>query len=302
MVSCAFIGLGSMGFPMAQNLLKNGVKLFVYNRSKAKASPLVTQGAELLNSPKEAFERASIVFSMVSNDQALQDITDGNYGLLSHARPDCIHVSMSTISPTLSRSLAAKHEEKGVQYIASPVFGRPDAAQNQKLWICVAGDRTAKQQVIPLLQHLGQKVYDFGEKPEVANAVKLTGNFMILATIELLAEAFAFAEKNDVDLETFYTLITESLFPSPIFQNYGRLILDRNFSPAGFKMSLGLKDIDLFLRTADSLRVPSPIAGLLHDRLMTGLANNREDMDWSAISLTTTEEAGLAHAGFPKNH
>jgi 3-hydroxyisobutyrate dehydrogenase-like beta-hydroxyacid dehydrogenase len=294
--SICFIGLGSMGLPIARNLLKTGTKLFVYNRSKEKAEDLVAQGAELLNSPLEAFERSKIVFSMVSNDQALQTITEGSYGLLKNAHPGCIHISMSTISPTLSRSLAEKHREKGTHYLASPVFGRPDVAEKQKLWICLAGDKGAKKQVLPFLQHVGQKVYDFGEKPEIANAVKLTGNFMILASVELLAEAFAFAEKNGVPLNIFHTMLTESLFPSPVFENYGKIILNQDFFPAGFKMSLGLKDIDLFLRTADSLRVPSPIAGLLHDRLMTGLAHNREDLDWSAIALTSTEEAGLVQA------
>lgn len=290
----SFIGLGSMGNAMATNLIRNGVQLFVYNRSKEKADGLLNQGAQWLNSPREAFDKAPIVFSMVANDQALQAISDGPEGLLQNPKPGAIHVSMSTVSPALCRKLNAKHQEKGVVYLAAPVFGRPEAAAQQALIICLAGDLAAKQKVEPLLRLLGKKIHDFGEDPSVSSSVKLTGNFLILSMVELLAEAYAFAEKSDVPLETLHTLLTESLLPMPIVKTYGRIILERHFSPAGFKMTLGLKDIDLFLRTADSLRVPSPIAGLLHDRLMTGLANKRDDLDWSAIALTVMEEAGLA--------
>lgn len=289
----SFIGLGNMGSAMALNLLRNGVKLFVYNRTQEKARDLLAQGAEWLNSPREAFDKAPIAFSMVANDQALQAISEGSEGLLVKAKPGCTHVSMSTISPALSRILAASHQEKGVDYLAAPVFGRPDVAAQHALWICVAGPQKAKQQAEPFLRHLGKKIYDFGDKPENAIAVKLTGNMMILSVIELMAEAFAFAEKSGVSIDAFHSFLTDSLFPSPVFQTYGKLILNSKFTPAGFKMGLGLKDIDLFLRAAESLRVPSPVASLLHDRLMTGLANQREEMDWSAISLTSKEEAGL---------
>lgn len=291
--SACFIGLGNMGNPLAVNLLKNGVKLFVWNRTKEKAEKIIKMGAKALSSPKEAFTKSSIVFSMLSNDQAVQEICEGKNGLLSKIEPGCIHVSMSTISPFLTRSLAAKHHEKGAFFIAAPVFGRPDAAANQKLWICAAGDQKAKQKVGPLLSHLGQKTYDFGEDPGVASAVKLTGNFMILSVIELLAESYSYAKKSGVPVYMLQSFLIDSLFPSPVFQNYGRMILNQEFKPAGFKMSLGLKDVDLLLRSADFLRVPLPIAGLLHDRLLTGLANMRGDLDWSAISLHSFEDAGI---------
>jgi 3-hydroxyisobutyrate dehydrogenase-like beta-hydroxyacid dehydrogenase len=302
-ISVCFIGLGNMGSPMAFNLLKNHVKLFVYNRSKEKASKLVEAGAQLLESPQEAFEHAPIVFSMVANDEALKAITEGKNGLLEKGKPGCIHVSMSTISPKLSRELAGLHQEKGVHYLAAPVFGRPDAAEQQKLVICVSGNDEAKKRVEPLLRFLGQKIYDLGNKPELANGVKLTGNFLILTVVEALSEAYAFAQKSGISLQQLHTLLTDSLFPSPVFQTYGQLILSQQFEPAEFKMHLGLKDMDLFLRAADALRVPLPIAGLLHDRLLAGLANKRGEMDWSAISLTEFEEAGLIHqAPTPAKH
>ena len=291
--AASFIGLGNMGVHMASNLMKNGVKVYVYNRSKEKASKLINAGAQLLSSPKEAFDKSNMAFTMLADDHALQEISDGDNGLLKNAKPGCIHVSMSTISPKLSKTLAAKHKEKGIHYIAAPVFGRPEAAEAKSLWICMAGDSNAKKQVEPFLLYMGKKVIDFGEEPEKANIIKLCGNFLILSVVESLSEAYALAEKSGVPLEKLHGFLTESLFPSPVYQNYGKLIIDRNFEPAGFKMQLGHKDIDLLLRAADNIRVPLPIAGLLHDRLLAGLANDRGNMDWSAISLTEFEEAGL---------
>lgn len=291
-----FIGLGQMGNPMASNLLKNGVKLFVYNRTKEKAKNLLQAGAEWLESPRDAFKKANIVFTMVSNDHALAEVTEGPDGLLENAQPGCIHVSMSTILPAFSRTLAEKHKEKGIEYVVATVFGRPDVAAKQALWVCLAGSKDAKQQVTPYLQFMGKKIKDFGEEPSIANSVKITGNFMIMSCIELMAEAYAFAEKSGIPLETLHSFFSEGMFTSPVMQTYGNLIINQNFTPAGFKMTLGLKDLDLFLRTADSLRVPSPIAGILHDRYMTALANNREEMDWSAISITAMEEAGLLYS------
>jgi len=293
--TACFLGLGNMGAPMAANLLKNHVKLFVYNRSKDKLKTLLDLGASALNSPAEAFVNANIVFSMVANDQALIDITTGENGILKNAKSGCIHVSMSTVSPKVCQDLTAKHREKGVQYLSCPVFGRPDVAEQHKLWICMAGEASAKKRVEPFLKFMGQKIYDFGELPEAANAVKLSGNFLILTIVEALAEAYAFAEKSGVELKKLHTALAESLFPSPVFQTYGNIIINSEYSPAGFKMSLGLKDMDLLLRSAEKVKVPLPIAGLLHDRLMSGLANEREEMDWSAIALTEFEEAGLLH-------
>lgn len=292
-LNAGFIGLGSMGAPMAMNLVKSGVKLFVFNRTKQKTAKLAEAGAEAVNSPKEILDKTSIVLSMVADDHALQEITEGPGGLLEGDRKGAIHVSMGTVSPKISQRLALKHQEKGISYLSCPVFGRPEAAAQRTLWLCLSGPLQAKKEVEPLLSLLGKKVYDFGEEAATANVLKLAGNFLILSIIESMGEAFAFAEKNGAPVHSFHSFLSETLFSSPIFLNYGRLILSRQFQPAGFKMSLGLKDIDLLLRTADASRVPLPVAGALHDRLMAGLAKDRSDFDWSAIILTEREEAGL---------
>lgn len=290
-LKASFIGLGTMGSPMAFNLLKQGVELGVYNRSKEKTTPLVEGGAKLLDHPSEAFKHAPIVLSMVANDQALEAITEGADGLLESAYPGCIHVSLSTVAPATTHKLMLKHQEKGVHFIAAPVFGRPDAAARQELWICMAGDEAAKKKVEPLLNKIGKKIYDFGDKPAAVNAVKLAGNFMILSVIEMLSEAFAFAQKSDINPEQLHAFLTETLFPSPVFLNYGKILIQQKFSPAGFKLTLGLKDLNLFLNTANSLHVSTPFAQMLQKQLLASLDKGREEMDWSAISLLALEDS-----------
>jgi 3-hydroxyisobutyrate dehydrogenase-like beta-hydroxyacid dehydrogenase len=288
-----FFGLGAMGTPIASNLLKNNGKLFVYNRTKDKMGPLIDKGAIPLKSPSDAFQKCEIVFSMLANDQALQSMCMGPDGLLQNAREGCIHVSMSTISPKLGQTLEEAHAAKGVQYITATVFGRPDVAQQAKLAICLSGEGKAKERVKPLLNFIGSYVYDFGEKAELANAVKLSGNFLILNVVEALAEAFSFAQKSGIEPQDLLTFFTSTIFPSPVYKTYGNIISNQQFYPPGFKMNLGLKDIDLLLRAADHLKVPLPIAGILHDRLMTGMANGRENLDWSAIAMTQMEESAI---------
>ncbi len=288
-LKASFIGLGSMGSPMALNLLKHGVELGVYNRTKEKSIPLVEAGAKLLDHPSEAFKHAPIVLSMLAHDRALEDIVEGIDGLLEGASPGCIHISSSTVGPATTQKLALKHKKKGVHFIAAPVFGRPEAAARQELWICMSGDGAAKKRAEPLLNMIGKKIYDFGDKPEAANAVKLAGNFMILSAIEMLGEAFAFAQKNDVDPTQLHAFLTETLFPSPVFLNYGKIIIQQKFSPAGLKLPLGLKDINLFLDAAKSLDLNSPFAQALQKQLLISLDKGREEMDWSAISLLASE-------------
>src|SRR5580704_13559825 len=192
-----FIGLGSMGLAMATNLLKAGHRLRVYNRTAAKAQPLLEQGAVLARSPAEASEPGGIVVTMVSDDAALEAVTLGVDGLLSRLG-NGVHLSMSTVALRTSRHLASLHQERGTHYIASPVFGKPEVAAAAKLWIVTSGDATARARVRPLQEAMGQRVFEFGEEPSAANVIKLAGNFLLGAAIEAMAEAFTLAQKHGV--------------------------------------------------------------------------------------------------------
>ena len=230
---------------------------------------------------------------MLSDDRALEGAMADDNGLLQGLGPGGIHLSMSTVSPATARSLAERHRRYGVAYLAAPVFGRPQAAAARKLWICLSGPQAAKERVQPVLSTLGQGVFDFGEDPGAANVVKLAGNFLIASAIAAMAEAFTLAEKNGINRERIADMLTQTLFACPVYQNYGKAIAQERYKPAGFKLSLGLKDIELVLQAAASSKMPMPLASMLHDRLMSAVAKGREELDWSGLALGISEDAGL---------
>jgi 3-hydroxyisobutyrate dehydrogenase-like beta-hydroxyacid dehydrogenase len=287
-----FIGLGNMGRVMAGSLLKAGYALTVYNRTRSKAGALTAKGAELASQPSEAVTTGGIVVSMVANDQALEEIVMSPR-FLEGLGPNGIHLSMSTVSPATSRKLAELHAEHGSTFVGAPVFGRPEAAASQQLWICVAGPQAAKERVQPVLKALGQGIFDFGEEPGAANIVKLCGNFLILAAMEAMAEALTLAEKSGLDRSAVIDMLTHTMFSAPIYQNYGKMIAEKRHTPVGFRQRLGLKDVNLVREVAEHASMPMPLASLLHDRMLAGIAKGRGDMDWSALALDVLESAGL---------
>lgn len=287
------IGLGSMGLPLATNLIESGYKLRIYNRTIEKAQPLAQKGAEVVNNPAQVVEPSGIVITILANDRALEEVVLGENGILSNMETNSIHLSMSTVSPMTSAKLAEAHQQQGSHYLAAPVFGRPDAVVARKLWICLSGNEAAKERVRPLLDKLGQGVFDFGEVAQAANVVKITGNFLIISAIEAMAEAFTLAQKNGIDRAQIANLFAQTLFACPIYQNYGRAIAQEQYEPAGFKLSLGLKDVTLALQTARESQMPLPLASLLHDRLLTSVARGKGDIDWTGLALSISEEAGL---------
>jgi len=291
-----FIGLGNMGFPMASNLIRAGYKLRVYNRTPAKAEPLLNQGAVLASRPGEVAERGGIVFTMLADDRAEEAVAFGDAELDERLGAGGIHVSMSTISPATSRKLAEQHALHEVAYVAAPVFGRPVAAAAGKLWICLSGPKEAKKRIQPIVDSLGQGSFDFGEDAGAANVVKLCGNFLIAAAIEAIAEAWTLAEKNGLERVRVAEMLTKTLFACPIYQGYGERIARQQHEPAGFRLALGLKDIDLALQTATASQTPMPFGSLLHDRWLAGVAKGRSDLDWTAVALGVAEDAGLAVA------
>lgn len=292
METVAFFGLGEMGQGMALCLLESGYRLRVYNRTPNKTVSVAEKGAEVFENPIAAAQTAGVLVTMLSDDNAVMEVV--NDEVLQAMSGDSIHLSMSTISPAAAQMLDQHHREHGVKYLACPVFGRPDAARAGNLWLCLAGEEASKEKVTPLLDVMGQGVYDFGNDPAAANVVKLAGNFLIASSIEAIAEAFTLVEKSGVDPALVHGLLTQTLFACPIYQNYGKMILDKSYKPAGFSLTLGSKDIRLLRDTARNSQVPMPLAGLLEDRFLRSLANGRAEMDWTAIAIDQRESAGLS--------
>jgi 3-hydroxyisobutyrate dehydrogenase-like beta-hydroxyacid dehydrogenase len=289
-----FIGLGHMGRAMADNLVTAGYALHVYNRTSDKAAALVTRGATLALHPSGAVEPGGIVITMLADDQALESVTFGENGILERLAPNGIHLSMSTVSPKLSRHLAQEHQRHHVDYLAAPVFGRPEAAAARSLWICISGPQPAKQRVQPILNVLGQGLFDFGEEPGAAHVVKLAGNFLLASMMEALAEALTLGEKNGIDRTALANMFSSTLFACPTYQVYGEAIAQGRYQPPGFTVSLGLKDLNLVLGTAAMSTMPMPVASLLHDRFLATIAKGWGHLDWAAIALGVSQDAGMS--------
>jgi 3-hydroxyisobutyrate dehydrogenase-like beta-hydroxyacid dehydrogenase len=291
-----FIGLGNMGAPMAANLLKAGSPLTVYNRTAPKAQPLAEQGATVARTPIELAQRSQITVTVLADDRAVESVIDESF--LRACPSGAIHLSMSTILPATAARLAESHAKHNIAYVAAPVFGRPDAAAAKKLWIVTSGPADAKTRVRPVLDALGQGVFDFGDAPGAANVVKLAGNFLIMSAIEAMAEASALVEKNDVPRAAFLEFLTHNLFNAPIYKNYGQKIIRADFDNVGFALPLGFKDTRLVLETATASHTPMPLLNLLRDRYASAIANNRGHLDASALALGAALDAGLTWFDF----
>jgi 3-hydroxyisobutyrate dehydrogenase-like beta-hydroxyacid dehydrogenase len=286
-----FIGLGAMGSAMASNLVAAGHALTVWNRSVAATEPLVSLGAKVARTADRAAQ-GDVLCSMLANDQAVREIFfDG--GLLDAMDRGTVHVNHSTISVALAKELAAEHAKRELDYIAAPVFGRPDMAAAAKLNILVAGNPAAIERVRPLLEAMGSRLWPMGDAPERANVAKIAGNFMLAAAIESMAEATALTRAYGISAADFLEVMTSTLFASPAYQIYGKLIAEQRFKPAGMSLPLGLKDIELALTAASTARVPLPFAGVLRDGLLEALAGGDADLDWSALAMVAARRAHL---------
>jgi len=285
-----FIGLGNMGEPIALNLLAAGYGLRVYNRTPSKVAPLVARGGLAAKTVAEVASAGGIVLTMVADDRALEDLCLAPGSFVEKLGAGGVHISLSTIAPATARRLSAHHAKHKVDYLASPVFGRPDAAAERKLWVCTSGPGGARRRAEPIFEAIGQGVLHFGDEPGAANVVKLCGNFLIASTIEALAELMVFAEKNGVSKSAVADMIGKF---SPLHRGYAKLIAEQKFEPAGFRLALGFKDINLVLQTAAESVTPLPMASLLYDRWLSAVAKGRGDLDWSAVALGAAEDAGL---------
>jgi 3-hydroxyisobutyrate dehydrogenase-like beta-hydroxyacid dehydrogenase len=292
-----FIGLGGMGRAMAGNLLAAGHELTVYNRTLARAEPLREQGARIAESPAEAARGNEAVVTMLADDAALEGVVFGDGGLASGLAPGAIHVSSSTLSVELSARLASTHLTMGQGYVAAPVFGRPDAAAARQLWVVAAGRAADVERCQPIFDAIGRGVSKLGEEASAANVVKLCGNFIIASMIEALGEAFALARKSGIDPAVFVEVFRSVMGRSPILDRYTGVIASESYTPAGFKMYLGLKDMRLALAAAEAAEVPMPLASLLRDQLLSGVAQGRGDLDWAALAVIAAERAGLGSSG-----
>jgi 3-hydroxyisobutyrate dehydrogenase-like beta-hydroxyacid dehydrogenase len=289
-----FIGLGSMGLPMAQNILAAGHELIAYNRTRSRADGLARRGARVAGSPREAAAGAEVLLTMLADDAAVEDVIFGEDGALPALARGAIHVGMSTTSPALARRLAAAHDAEGQRYVAAPVFGRPEMAEAARLWIVAAGPPEALERCGPVFAAMSQGVETVGADPSGANVVKIAGNFLLAAAIEAMGEAFALVRKHAIEPARFLEIVNGRLLRSPIYESYGALIAAERFEPAGFKLKHGLKDVGLVLEAGAEQAAPLPLASLMRDHFLAAVAWGWAEIDWAALARVSAVNAGLS--------
>ncbi len=288
----AFIGVGSMGAAMIPNLVKAGHQVSVWNRNAEAVKRL--QGVTVLKSPAEAFAKEAVI-TMLADDRAVESvILDSN--VLSSADKDCVHVMMATISPAIVERLQEAHRRAGIAYVSAPVFGVPAVAEKGELNILAAGDPEAIATVQPLFDALGQKTWSLGDDPKHANIAKIAGNLMITLAIEAMGEATALTENYGLKAADFLNIVTNTIFASPSYKRYGENIAKNTYEP-GFKLTLGLKDVNLALDAAKAKNAELGAAQIVQQNLMQAVDQGLGDKDWSALAQATQRRAGVQREG-----
>lgn len=296
----AFIGTGHMGSAIAAHLLKGGHELVVWNRTPAKLAALVEQGATAADSPANAVKQSEVVFSMLMDDTALEDVVLGRDGFLDALPEASVHVSLSTISVKLSEKLTVEHSVRKREFVAAPVFGRPNIAEAGKLWIVTAGKQQALERVRPLLETFSRGITVVGERPAKAHALKIGGNFLITAMIASLSEGFIYAESQSIDPALYAEAINSALFQSPLYAAYANVMLHPP-EKVGATIALGAKDMRLFREAAEATNTSTPLADHFQQQMHDAGGAGLQNLDWAAgyyqfvrsISHKTNKSAGV---------
>jgi 3-hydroxyisobutyrate dehydrogenase-like beta-hydroxyacid dehydrogenase len=284
-----FIGTGSMGAAMVPHLVAAGHRVTVWNRTRAAAEAIA--GVTVAKSPAEAFV-GDVVLTMLADDRAVRSVVLDS-GALAAARPGLVHAMLATISLPLVEELKTAHATAGIGYVAAPVFGVPAAAAAAQLNVLAAGAPDAVAKVRPLLEVLGRKVWPLGDDPVRASVAKIAGNLMLALAMEAMGEASALTEHYGVSAADFLDIVTSTLFASPAYQRYGGFIGRDTYDP-GFKLPLGLKDVDLALAAAADRGAVLPAADIVRGNMAAAIAAGFADRDWSVLAKFARRRAGLA--------
>jgi 3-hydroxyisobutyrate dehydrogenase-like beta-hydroxyacid dehydrogenase len=291
-----FLGLGSMGTPIARRLLAARYELTAWNRTRERAEILEKEGAQVAATPADVARASDVVMTMLFDDAAHEEVLFGPRdlpvnGLLGSLRPGALHISLSTISVALSGRLTDEHARRGQGFVAAPVFGRPNVAEEGRLWIAVGGADDAVAQARPILEPLSRGISVVGKEPRQAHALKLGGNFLISAMIHSLGESFVFAASQGLDPEMFLETINSALFQSPFYAAYAKVML---YPPerVGATMELGAKDLRLLREAGESDGVRLSLADQLAEVFAQAARQGLGDTDWAVGQYLMAQQRG----------
>jgi 3-hydroxyisobutyrate dehydrogenase-like beta-hydroxyacid dehydrogenase len=288
-----FIGTGRMGGAMVGRLLAAGHDVGIYNRTAAKAKPLTDAGAKLVASIADAASYGDVVYSMLADDAALEDVVS-RQGLLDALPRGGTHVCAGTHGIPVIRKIKEAHAGKGHALGAAPLWGRRALVPAGTAGVFASGPADAMAKCKPLFDALGRKTFAGGVDPEAATAMKIANNFVLGCAIEAMGEGFALTRKYGVATDVFYDVMTDGLFNCSAYKVYGKIMVDESYAKVGQMAVLGLKDANLALEAGNIAAVPLPSGNVWRDRLVGAVAHGDGDKDWAVMALEQARASGLA--------
>ena len=292
MANLGFIGLGVMGGNVVARLLESGHTVTGYNRTRSKAQWLVDRGMHWAASPRAVAQKTDVTFTMVTNATALATVTDGPDGLLAGLSPGKFHIDMSTVSPEVSRALAAKVREKGADMVDAPVSGSVITLQQGKLSVMVGGSKETFDRLKPLLQDIGPKVTHVGDNG-VALSMKIAVNLQLAVQMMAFCEGLLLAEKSGIPREVAVDVMVHSAIASPMIQYRGPFVLKQP-DQAWFDVNMMQKDMLLAMELGRKLNVPLPTTAVSNEFLTAARGMGWEKMDFAVIFDVLARLSGVS--------
>jgi 3-hydroxyisobutyrate dehydrogenase-like beta-hydroxyacid dehydrogenase len=284
-----FIGLGNLGSVLVDNLIQKNRKIHLHNRTIEKMLPYKKDAVLYSRIPSIAYH-CDILISSLLDDKAVESISYGSAGIIENMKPGSVFVNLSTIASSTATKLALAYKEKQLEYVTATIIGRPEAAVLRSLTVCVSGTSKLKSEIFELLEDMGGKaIYDFGDDPATAAIIKISNNFLLTAAVEAMSEIFTVLQKSGTDPNSFYKMITETLFNSPAYKNYGKIIIDEDYEQVGAASQLGLKDVKLALKLADEVSATMPMADILKNHFIMNHNRGRFNADWTTLAKVINE-------------
>ena len=254
MAKVGFVGLGLIGAPMCMNLVKAGHDVTAWNRTRARMTPLTDAGAAAASSPKDAARENEIIITCVSDSPDVESVIMAPGGIAEGAEAGSVVMDMSTISPSVTRSIAERLGRRGVHMVDAPVSGGVNGAEAGTLSIMVGGDRAVVERCMPALEAMGKKITYCGPNG-MGQVTKLANQVVGLGTMAAMCEGLMFAAKEEADLEAVLQALSGGAANSWMIENLGPSILEGRFDP-GFMIDLAHKDLRLVLESATEMELP----------------------------------------------
>jgi 3-hydroxyisobutyrate dehydrogenase-like beta-hydroxyacid dehydrogenase len=289
-----FIGLGRMGQAMARRLIDGGHDVGAYNRTTARAKPLIDAGAKPLDSIKAAANYGDGVFTMLADDAAVLDVVSQPGGLLASLPKGGIHICAGTHSVAAMTKLKELHGKAGQVLIATPMLGRPEVVASGQAGMVLGGAKESLDRCRPLFAAIARRTFEAGADPVAAAAIKIANNFVLGCAIEAMGEGFALTRKYDVMPDVFLDVMTDGLFACSAYKVYGKIIAEERYQPAGQRAILGLKDANLALEAGGAVGVPLPSGNVWRDRLVGAVAHGEGEHDWAVMAKDQARASGLS--------